>query len=181
MFKKEFVIHLLSTIIWLALITLFRWSWHLNLIWFWLGGLAGAFLLDIDHLIYFFVTSPHELTSQRVRRLFEQRRFKEGLFLMANTVLERPRLSLHNALFQVILCVLALFVLTSTNNLFGAGLVMSLVLHLLEDEFQDLKKDANHLRNWLFWQFKFEVSLQGQKIYLILMTLIFVGLNLFLI
>ena len=181
MFKKEFVTHPLSTIIWLALITLLRWSWHLNLICLWLGGLVGAFLLDIDHLIYFFVTNPHELTSQRVRRLFEQRRFKEGLFLMADTVLERPRLSLHNALFQVILCVLALFVLTSTNNLFGAGLVMSLALHLLKDEFQDLKKDANHLRNWLFWQFKFEVSLQNQKIYLVLMTLIFILLNLFLI
>jgi len=177
MIKKEFLSHLLITLGWLAIITLLRWGWHLDLIWLWLGGLVGAFLLDIDHLIYFFVTNPHELTSQRVRRLFDQRHFKEGLSLMTDTVLERPRLSLHNALFQVILCILAFFVLTSTNNLFGAGLVMGLALHLLKDELQDLINNEEHLRTWLFWQFKFEVSLQGQKIYLAIMMLLFLSLS----
>ena len=181
MFKKEFVTHLLSTIIWLALITLLRWSWHLNLIWFWLGGLVGTFLFDIDHWLYLLVVNPHELTSQRVKHLLDQKRFKEASSLVVSTTQERIRLPLHNALFQAILYILCFFVLTSTNNLLGAGLVMSLALHLLEDEFQDLKKDANHLRNWLFWQFKFEVSLQNQKIYLVLMALIFILLNLFLI
>ncbi len=181
MFKKEFLSHLLLVLIWLFIVTLLRWSWHLNLIWLWLGGLTGAFLLDIDHLIYFFVTSPHELTSQRVRRLFDQRRFKEALFLMAETRLERPKLALHNALFQIILITLAFFILTSTNNLFGTGLVMGLALHLLKDEFQDLVRDEKYLKSWLFWQFQFEVSLQGQKIYLAIMVLLFLSLSWFLI
>jgi len=176
-FKKEFLSHLLITLGWLFIITLLRWSWHWNLIWLWLGGLAGAFLLDIDHLIYFLITNPHELTSQRIRRLFDQRRFKEALFLMADTRLERPKLALHNALFQVILWVLAFFVLTSANNFFVAGLVMGMALHLLKDEFQDLIIDEKHLKEWLFWQFQFEVSFEGQKIYLAVMTLTFLAFN----
>jgi hypothetical protein len=176
-FKKEFLSHLLFVVIWLFIVTLLRWSWHLNLIWLCLGGLVGAFLLDIDHLIYFLVANPHELTSQRVKRLLDQRRFKEALFLMAETRLERPKLALHNALFQIIIYVLAFFVLTSTNNLFGAGLVMGLALHLLKDEFQDLINNEEHLRTWLFWQFKFEVSLQEQKIYLAIMVLLFLSLS----
>ena len=181
MFKKELTTHSLVAIIWLVVITLLRWSWHWNLILIWLGGLVGTFLLDIDHLIYFLVTNPHELTSQRIRRFFEQRRFKEALILMADTRLERPKLALHNALFQVILYILAFFVLTSTNNLFVAGLVMGMALHLLKDEFQDLINNEEYLRNWLFWQFKFEVSLEGQKIYLAVMSSIFLVLNLLLI
>ena len=133
--------------------------------------------MDIDHLIHFLITNPHELTSQRIRRLLDERRFKDALFLMADTRLERPKLALHNALFQVILWVLTFFTLTSTNNLFGAGLVMGMALHLLKDEFQDLLTDEAYLKEWLFWQFNFEVSFDGQKIYLAVMTLTFLALN----
>lgn len=181
MFKKEFLGHLLITLGWLVIITLLRWFWHLSLVWLWLGGLIGTFLLDIDHLIYFLMTNPHELTSQRVKRLLEQHRFKETLSLMADTRRERPKLALHNALFQVILYILAFFVLTSTNNLFGAGLVMGLALHLLKDEFQDLIIDEEYLRTWLFWPVKIEISLQNQKFFVILMLLILLGLNLLLL
>lgn len=182
MFKKEFLSHFFITLIWLLIITLLRWSWQWNLIWLWLGGFIGTFLIDLDHFIYLFFTNPHELTSQRAQRLWEQKHLKELVILTFNTTEERIRLAFHNVLFQLILFILCFFVLTSTGSLFGSGLVMSMALHLLKDEFHEWQVGREErLGQWLFWPIKMEVSLQNQKIFLIFMALLFVGLNFFLI
>jgi hypothetical protein len=170
--------HFLVAIIWLTVITLLRWSWHWNLVWLWLGGLFGTYFFDLDHFLYLLVINPHELTSQRVQRLLQQKKFKETLVLVTETASERTHLPLHSALFQIINLVLCLFVLTSTNNLFGSGMVMGMALHLLKDEIGEvLGKQEERLKRWLFWQVKFEVSLESQKIYLVVVTLIFLALN----
>jgi len=182
MFKKEFLSHLLVGIGWLVVITLLRWSWHLDLAWFWAGGLIGTFLFNLDHLLYLLVINPHELTSQRVQRLLAQKKIKETLILMAQTTHERHYLSFHSAFFQVILLVLCFFVLTSTNHLFGSGLVMGMMLHLLKDEVEEwLTGQEERLKKWLFWQVKFDVSFEQQRLFIILMVLFFVVLNLFLV
>ncbi len=178
MFKKEKITLILLTLIWLTAVSLLRWTWQWSLIWLWLGALIGIFLLDIDHLLYLLVINPHELTSQRVKRFFQQRKIKEALILIGDTVEERDRMPLHNAFFQVVLYVLCFFVLTSSANLFGAGLVMGMAFHLLKDEtFHLFFGREEKLKKWLFWQLNSEVSLQGQKVYLAVMTLIFLGLN----
>ena len=97
---------------------------------------------------------------------------------MFDTTNERCRLPFHNALFQVILLVLCFFVLTSTNNLFGSGLVMGMMLHLLKDEVGELlSRQEEHLKKWLFWQISFEISFDQQKLFVVLMVLFFVFLN----
>jgi len=180
--KKEFWRRVFITFAWLAVITLLRWSWHWNLISLWLGALVGTFLLDIDHLLYVLAIYPHELTSMRVKRLIDQQQFKEALVLLVDTQGERMRLVFHNALFQPVFYVFCFFVLSSTGSLFGAGLVMAMALHLLEDEMGCLlKKREESLRKRLFWQIKAEVSLRNQKFFVILMLLVFLGLSLLLI
>jgi hypothetical protein len=182
MLKREITTHFLVAFVWLAILTLLRWSWHWDLLWLWLGGLLGTYFFDLDHFLYLLVINPHELTSQRFQRLWQQKRFKEALTLVAETTLERKRLPFHNALFQIINFVLCFFVLSSSNNLFVAGMVMGMALHLLKDEIGELLgKQEERLRDWLFWQVKFEISLEGQRVYLIAMILIFLLLNLFLI
>lgn len=189
MLKKEIKNHLLVTLVWLALISLLRLNWHLpfgrqvwNLTFLWLGGLAGTFLLDIDHLLYALIIYPHELTSMRVKRFIDQRQFKEALVLLVDTQEERLKLAFHNAIFQPTLYIICFFVLTSTGSLFGAGLVMAMALHLLKDELELLFKGRDEdLRKWLFWQVQAEISLRNQRFFVILMLLIFLGLNLLLI
>ena len=172
---------LLTVFTWLVIVSFLRWPPTLALIWLWLGGLVGMFLLEIDHLFYLLLIRPYELTSLRLRRLLDQHRFKEALVLLVDTRQERIKLSFHHALFQVVLLVLALFVLTSTISLFGAGLVMGMILHLLKDELGDLFVREEHLRRWLFWTVKTEVSFHFQKIFVMVMVLAFLGLNLLLI
>jgi len=180
--KKAVGSRLLVTFVWLVIVTLLRWEWHGNLILLWLGGLVGTFLLDLDHLVYTLVIYPQELTSMRVRDLLEERRFKDTLVLLSNTHDERLKLPFHNALSQLVLYVLCFFVLTSTASLFGAGLVMAMTLHLLKGEFTLLLQGKEEfLRQNTFWQIKGQISFFHQKLFVILMLLIFLGLNLLLI
>lgn len=182
MIKKGKITLILLTLIWLTAISLLRWTWQWNLIWLWLGAFIGIFLLDVDHLLYLLVINPHELTSQRVKHLLPQKKFKEVLILIRDTVEERARMPLHNAFFQVILYVLCFFVLTSSANLFGAGLVMGMAFHLLKDEvFHLLFGREEKLKRWLFWQAKNDISDQNQKIFVVIMGLTFLALNFFLI
>lgn len=153
MLKKELASHYLVSLIWLVIITLLRWDWRLNLIWLWGGGLLGSFWLDWADIFY-----QKAIGSQEEKSPF------------------------HNALFQVVFFVFCFWVLTSTGSLFGKGLVMAMALHLLKDEFHLLLAGREEqLRGWLFWPIRREVSFQEQKFFVILMLLVFLGLNIFLI
>ena len=154
----------------------------MNLVGFWLGGLLGSFFLDFDHLVYALIINPQTPTNFKIKQLFGRRRFKEAVSLLTETTRERFRLPFHNSLFQLVFYVFCFFVLTSTGSLFGAGLVMAMALHLLKDEVQLLLAGQEEwLRQLLFWPVKVKVDLQQQKLFVILMLLIFLGLNVLLV
>lgn len=189
MLKKKAANRLFPTLVWLVVVSVLHWNWQLSagsqapgLISLWLGAFLGTYLLDLDHLLYLLIIKPQEATSLRVSQLFKQKQIREGLGVAAATQEERVRLPFHSALFQPVLYVLCFFVLTSTNSLFGAGLVMAMALHLLVQEVSGLLQGREeHLRRWLFWPIKGEVSFRAQKYFVIIMVMVFLGLNLFLI
>lgn len=182
MLKKELKSHFLTTLVWLIIVSLLRWDWQFYLLSFWLGGLVGTFLLDLDHLVYALVLYPHQLTSLRIQRLLKQKRLKEVAELIMDTNEERVKLSFHNALFQIVFFVFCFFILTSTDNWFGKGLAMAMALHLLQDEMVCLLKEQDEfLYQRLFDQFNVKVSLNHQRFFVIFMLLIFLGLNLLLV
>ena len=105
MLRKELAGHFGLTVVWLLVITVFNLDWRLNLIWFWLGGLAGTFLLDLERLLY-----------------------REPLLL------KPQRSPFRNIIFQLILLVVCFYVITSNASFLGKGLVMAMSLSLLKDE-----------------------------------------------
>lgn len=182
MSKKEIIQRLFITFVWFLGLSLLRWQWHWDLIFLWLGGLVGSFLLEFDHLLYVLVTYPQELTSMRIKRLFQERRPKDALVLLEDTREERTRLAFHNGLFQVIFFLFSFFVISSTEGLLGVGLVLAINLHLVREEIGLLLQGKEeYLRQLLFWPIKREVSFRQQKFFVILMILLFLGLNLLLI
>jgi len=177
MIKKELTSHYLVTLVWLVVMSLLRWRWNLELIWLWLGALVGTMILDLDQVFYALVIYPEE----KAKELWQQRKIRPLLEYLAETSLQRVRLTFHNALFQVGFLVFSFWVLTSTGGLFGKGLVMGANLHLLKDEFHLLLRGREEeLRRWLFWPIKANVSLEGQKMFVLAMFLVFLGLNLLL-
>jgi hypothetical protein len=145
--KKELTVHLSFAISTFIFISIFRRWISLSFVPFWFGGLVGTFLPDVDHLIYLFLLRPYELTSQRVSHLVGQGSFWRSLTLLAETRSERTKLILHTAFFQIIFLIASFLVITSSGQLFGRGLVLAFLLHLLVDQLIDLL-EIDSLDNW---------------------------------
>ncbi len=114
---------------------------------FWLGGLIGTLLPNIDHLIYVFFLNPQELTSQRVNFLLQKKEISRILTLLSETRSERKNLIFHTFIFQLIFLTVALFIITSSSSVFARGLVLAFMLHLSIDQIIDLKSMGG-LENW---------------------------------
>lgn len=175
---KEIIGHFLATLVWLIFVTLLK-DLSRNLIYLWLGAFAGTFILDIDHLIYWFWFRPEKQDSLLAKMLWRKRDFSGLLALLARYHDTHTRLIFHTALFQVILLIVSLYIFTSGGSYFGSGLVAALNIHLLKDVAEEyLRKRYGHLNNWLFWQIGKKISAEAQKIYLLSVTFVFILLSL---
>lgn len=182
MLKKEISSHFLVTLVWLVVISFLRWYLKWNLLWLWLGAFVGTFLIDIDHMIYWFFTYPEKQDSKIAKVLWQKRDFKGLLLLLGRYHDTHTRLIFHSALFQVIVLLFSFYIFTSSGSLLTSGLVAGINLHLLKDEWEEIfEKKYSHLNEWLFWQIKREVSFSEQKIFVFLMLLVFLGMSLFLV
>ena len=177
--KKEILKRLIPSLIFLAILSLLHWQQRFQLIGLWTGGLIGAFLLDLDHLIYCFWQAPHEFTPQRLKRYFQQGQYKYSLALLFETQKERKKLIFHSVVFQIVLLVAVFFVLTSSSGLLGKGLVLVLFLQTLVSQFDEFLK-TGRMDSW-FWQVKISLPSNFQALYLLLLFLIFFGFSLFLV
>jgi len=131
---------------------------------FWLGGLVGIILPDVDHLIYVYFVKPQDLTSQRINYLVNKKEFIRSVELLYETRTERKDLIFHTIFFQLIFLVLTFWMLTSSGSLFGWGLVLSFAIHLSVDQLIDLT-ELGSLDNW-YTYLPFRFDLKQSKIYL---------------
>jgi len=182
MFNSEIFSHLFLTVIYFVLVSVLRGKLELSLVWLWTGALLGTFLLDVDHLLFWFWTRPQEGESIQARALVKMGNYRGLYTLFKQTHEAHNRLIFHTATFQVILLLLTFYVLTATNNLFGAGLVMAMNLHLLENEwFAWLKGEKEVLADWLFWQLQGIAMRNYLNLFLAGVSIIFLILSVFLI
>ncbi len=177
--RREILKRLIPTVIFLGIFSLLHWQEKLQLIGFWAGGFIGAFLLDLDHLVYCFFQNPHEFTPQRLQRYLQQGQYRYSLALLFETQGERKRLIFHSVLFQVVLLVAVFFVLTSSAGLLGKGLVLVLFLQTLISQFDEFLKTGG-MDSWL-WQVNIHLPDNFQALYLLLMFIILFVFSLFLV
>jgi hypothetical protein len=138
-FRKEIVVHVVSTVILLTLIVLLRgYLLPQLLIPFVVGGLVAMFLPDVDHFIYALYLRPNELTSQRVAQKLAGKNFGDVFSLLYSTRDERRELIFHTIFFQLLFIVFAFLIVTSSGSILGRGIVISFLLHLFIDQLVDL-------------------------------------------
>jgi hypothetical protein len=179
MLKKEVSSHLLVTFVYFLIVSLFRLDLGIGLILLWVGGLVGTFLIDVDHIILGLDNQNKAVWAEKFRFLWQKRKYQSAIYHLFESHLEHRQLIFHSVLFQPILLIMTLFVLTSTGSLFGSGLVMSMNLHLLKDEWQCYQKEKN--LGWLFWPIKREFDQRAQRAYLVIVTFFFGLLTLLLV
>ena len=145
--RRELFIHFSFWFSFFVLISIVRHFLNLNFWPFWLGGLIGVLMPDLDHLIYVFFLGPQELTSQRVSFLWGRKEYVRLIELLYETRSERRGLIFHTIFFQAIFLILTFWIMSSSGSLFGKGLVLSFALHLSIDQLVDIF-DMRSLSNW---------------------------------
>lgn len=162
--KKVYIRQFAAFILLFVFTTLIRRWFTPDYLLFWLGGIVGLVLPDVDHLIYIYALRPHELTAQRASRMISQRKPLAAVNLLASTRSERQDLIFHNSFFQIVMFVFSFFVLSSSSNLFGRGLVIAFMLHLTVDQIIDFVNvgDINH------WLAKLNFKLQREQVIIFL-------------
>jgi hypothetical protein len=143
---------------------------------FWLGGIVGTILPDIDHVIYFYLVKPAELTSRRFNFLLERKAVGRMFSLLYETRSERTELIFHTIFFQLIFFVLTFWMLSSSGSLFGKGMALAFALHLLIDQVIDLTELGN-FENW-FKNLPVKLDLAQSKIYWMIITVLTLGMGL---
>ena len=73
-------------------------------------------------------------------------------------------------IFQLVLVVLAFFALSSSNSLFGKGMVIGLFLYSLINQGLALAREGN-LDSW-FWQVGIKPDKKGEAFYYLLLVLV---------
>jgi hypothetical protein len=170
MVRREVFIHLFSTLVFFGLVGLVRGWLGFGYLPFFVGGVVGAFLVDLDHLIYVVFLRPWDLTSQRVRGLFLQGRFGAGVRLLCMTREERVGLIFHSGLFQLVFFVSSFLVVSSSGSFLARGVVLSVMFHLSLEQFLDFREKGN-IDSW-FVRNPFFVSERGRRLFAVVMFLV---------
>lgn len=137
---------------------------------FWLGGLIGTVLPDIDHIIYFYFVSPSDLSAKRFDFMAHKHQLKRMAELLYDTRSERSNLIFHTIFFQVIFLILTFWMLSSSGSLIGKGLVLAFALHLSIDQLIDLTGMGN-LSNWMKY-LPFKLDEDRERLYWFASTLL---------
>lgn len=151
--RRELFIHFAFWFSFFILLTLVKNVFNLNYWSFWVGGLIGTFLPDIDHLLHVWLIKPAELTSIRFNQMIEKRSIKRGIELLYETRNERKNLIFHSNFFQVIFFIVTFWLMSSSGSIFGKGLALAFALHLSVDQLIDMYDLDNFddLNSKIFW------------------------------
>lgn len=145
--RRELFIHFAFWFAAFTLISVFRGYLSLAYWPFWVGGVAGTLIIDVDHLIYVFFLNPQELTSQRVNFLFKKREIGRVLTLLYETRRERKNLIFHTFVFEIVFFIFGFLMITSSSSFFVRGIILAMLLHLMVDQLSDFLEMKN-LSNW---------------------------------
>jgi hypothetical protein len=177
--KRYLVSHLPLALGYAALVFLiksgwwrFEWLSILNWVWWVVGVVVGVLVLFVDRIVYTY-SYPGTQISQQFAWYIKEKKYMTALELLDARRLEQERLSFRSALFMAIWVPLAFFALTSTPSLFGKGVVMGLMLHILSDAWRLQKIEPRRLHIRLFWLIKREITDEERLIFLWVITAIF--------
>ena len=178
--KRYIFSHLPIALVYALLIFAIRSGWwdfklaiFTSWIWWVLGVILGVLILFADRIVYTY-SYPGTQISQQFAWYVKERKYLSALELLDMRRLEQERLTFRSALFMVIWVPLSFFALTSTTGLFGKGVVMGIMLHILFDAWRLQRSEPRRLHVRLFWIIKREIRDEERLVFLSVITALFV-------
>ena len=164
----------ISLFLLLILLTIIKRWFDYSYAFLWLGAIFGFYLPFVDHLFYAYIVRPDLEVSGNIKALMRPKTIGRLISFVNETKDQRERLIIHTAYFQVVFLLLTLYVLTSSGNLLGRGLVYGFSFSLFVEELILFRK-TGELKSW-FSQIPILLDHHETKVYIyanVLVLLIF--------
>ena len=174
--KREILIHYLFFLAFFIFLAIRRNLFSLYSLPFWLGGVIGTFLVDLDHFLYAFLLNPQDFASQRAVYYFKKREYLRAFMVLWDAKENRTHQVFHSFSFQAIFLILTFWVVSSSGSLFAVGLVLAFSLHLFVDQLSDFLILGN-LNLWKNGFFNLRIEERWQVFYFVLSLLVFVAFS----
>lgn len=149
------------------------WSNPLSWAMWMLGVIVGVIVLFADRIVYTY-SYPGTQISQQFSWYIKEKKYLSALELLDSRRTEQERLTFRSSLFMAIWVPLSFFALTSTTGLFGKGVVMGLMLHILADSWRLQKREPRRLHVRLFWLIKREITDEERLVFLYIISGLFI-------
>lgn len=143
-----------------------------DLLWWLLGAMLGFIFVFMDRFVYSFLMKPDEAMAMRIKDLFGEKKFVDGLTMLLSERHEQKELMMRSFLFMVVWVILALLTVTSISNPFGRGFMLGIGTHLVFDLVYDYYFNQIRFDLW-FWQIKRQISLQEKRWFLLIMVIVY--------
>src|SRR3989344_689029 len=141
--KKDLLTHFTFTAAIFILVTLLKGWFDLVYLSFWIGGVIGTLLPDIDYLIHVYLLNPQSSDARTTAQLISQKKVTRTWEMVAHARNQNSELLFHTISFQLVFWVFAIFVITSTGSILAKGIVLAFSLHLTIDQATDLMERGN--------------------------------------
>ena len=164
---KNHLLPLLGIFLLTSLIWLFQKTVWYDFVFLFFGLLWGSFLLDVDHLIYWFFLKPNLEESELAKSAWKRGDYKSLLKLLESTHENHINLVFHHYFFQIVITLISFFVFTSSSGIFAKAFLLAINIHLLVDEIKDFKNNPEHLKLWLFARETKQLPTESLKYYLL--------------
>lgn len=127
-----------------------------------IAAVVGIFALDAEYLIHAYILEPERDFSKTLRTFIKHGDIKNAIEYINFNQQEIKENTLNSAVFQIILVVLCVYVVTSTDSILGSALV----LHMLAQSLYRFSEYyyGNRLADW-FWILKEKPTKAGAMIY----------------
>jgi len=176
--KRYLTSHLPLALVYALVVFVVKGAWWPlsvgTLVWGWwvMGVVVGVLILFLDRVVYTY-SYPAEQLSQMASYYYKEKSYGKMFEVLYSRKEEQNKLTFRSALFIAIWVPLAFFALTSTTSLFGKGVVMGLMLHILYDGWRLQKMNAVRLNERLFWQIARPVRQEEQLVFMWVITALF--------
>ncbi len=154
--KQKLLVHYLFLFSFFIFVAIRRNFFSLGSFPFWIGGLIGTFLPDLDHIFYSFFYKEESKSFLSFKTFLSQKKYVSAFYSLLENDDSIGVSAFHSFSFQLLFFILTFWIFTSSSSLFAVGLVLAFTLHLLVNQLSDLLVKGN-LDSWSSGFFRLEI------------------------
>ncbi len=171
--KQRLLVHYLFFFSFFIFVAIRKNLFSFNSLPFWIGGLVGTVLPDLDHIFYSLVYKEKSKSFLSFKNFLSQKKYLSAFCSLLEKGDGSEVSAFHSFSFQILFFILTFWIITSSSSSFAVGLVLAFTLHLLVNQLSDLLSKGS-LDSWSFGFFKLEVPKDKHLVYWFVIFALFV-------